>query len=778
MNDGTPISVPGAGEIPAETHPRAPKVASLNNGARFTHSPAAAGATRPDHFVSAAGADANPMVPGEIPGRLHPPGPVDGGAHETGLVVSGRRGGTLGLPAPAVAALNQDTPAGDPEFDRLPMSERQRVVWRLMLMRRLDQSSSKLAFLRAFPLPPEKGASIKALLNLHTTWATGAGAVGPRDWRLLVDRRRARALVVAAPAPRYSREFIEAVQGLFVENKRKTAPAIRKLHEWWYTGQRLLSGRLVNCPVPGYGTAQLGPRGERPPLPSGWSDSNLRRLCRLTPAQLALAREGIAAARRHTPHILTTRANLRWLEFVMFDDVKLDFRVLDATTGQVCDLWLLVAMDWASACALGFWMRPALARDDGSQEHLRSQDMLQFCGWLLERYGLPVSYSCTWKLENGTATIEEGLAAALPGLFGDRLRASFARMVGGASPVGYGERAKGNSQAKAPLESFFNPLHNFLADVPGQTGRRYDVRPADLAAREAEARRIWEAAQRPGMDEELAGQVQYPLLTVAQARPVVNRAFRALNARTNHDIEGFLEIVEPVYGVPGQFAKRFESPFERAARLAQSNATQRVPEVAIGLLYRSTHRLVRVDSKGEIELTIAGRKCTYQSPAGHTLAPGTKLVGCYCDQDPTVIYLSLPEPHCGFVGAWLRRERIDMADRDAVAEQFHRTQAAMRAEQDAVAALAAPERAALEAMRVANDTIFREAADRREAIDATPLAGLTDAAAQELAPGPVAAAIGAARNSMRRSGKERVENQAQREDLAALADEALERRFS
>ena len=735
-----------------------------------SHSPDARGATHPDTF-NRAGASTCAMVPGESPGRRNADRGAARGAHETALVPA---------PAPTSLCRVDDHPVGDPDFDRLPSDERARVVSRLAIMRRMDGASNKLAFLRRYPLPPERGWAIKSLLNLHTIWCTGSGAWESGNWRLLVDRRRAGKLWKSSRASgRYPREFVEAVQALFVENKRKTKPAIRKLYAWWYTGQRLVSGRMVSCPVPGYGTAVLGPNGERPAMPTGWSESHLRRLCRLTPSQLTLAREGIASARVHLPHVLTTRVGVRWLEYVMFDDVKLDWRVLDTVSGQVCDLWLLVAMDWGSACALGFWMRPALARDDGSQEHLRQSDMMQFGGWLLERYGLPRGHTCTWKVENGTATIEDAVAAALPGLFGDRLRVSYARMIGGKSSAGYQERGKGNSWAKAPLESFFNPLHNYFGDIPGQVGRRYDVRPADLAARETEARRIWGQASQDFVGDDLRGKISYPLLTVAEARPRINSAFVALNSRTDHAIEGFDDVVEAVYDQPGRFSRRKQSPFERAARLSQDSPTDRVPDLSLSVFYQATARIVRVDSKGEIEAKVDGRTYTYRAPDGaRAIESGTRLVAHFYQQDPEYLYLSRPAPHAGYVATWSRRERIGLADAEALSAELHRTQSALKADRAAVAALATGERAALDQMRRSTSALMAEAEARRDAIDATAgeLRALDDV--QSIAPGRAAIGIAAARAAVESSAADRALRKEELRDLAEAADDALLARFS
>ncbi len=107
-----------------------------------------------------------------------------------------------------------------------------------------------------------------------------------------------------------------------------------------------------------------------------------------------------------------TREGLRFMERIQFDDVKTDWRIFDPVTGEPMDLWLLVARDVATGVLLGFGMRPARVREDGSQEHSKLIDMKMLCAWLLERYGLP-PYLMTWIIERGAATLSAGSIAAL-----------------------------------------------------------------------------------------------------------------------------------------------------------------------------------------------------------------------------------------------------------------------------------------------------------------------------------------------------------------------------
>ncbi|MCX6915668.1 MAG: hypothetical protein NT167_21920, partial [Verrucomicrobia bacterium] len=396
------------------------------------------------------------------------------------------------------------------------------------------------------------------------------------------------------------------------------------------------------------------------------------------------------------------------------------FLVIDPMTGQVCDLWLLIARDRGTAMLLGYGMRPANTREDGSQEHLRLRDMKQLCGWVLERYGLP-PYEMIWKLEHGTATLPPAVKAALRELLPGSIDISYSSMLGGSSPTGFGQRGIGNSKAKASLESHNRLQHTMLSYIGGQTGKSYSSRPADLAARAKEAGIIWKTAQQ--LPEHLRKDVGYSVLTINQAREHLYRCFKAQNGRTEHELQGFEEVVELWDGqswinqanlieltcdatrstMPPRVRK--ESPIERCTRLIApyKSAWRQVSPDIITAFYEHTVRQVVVKASGLIE----DRGIQFMPPldaAGGSrstvcaLAPGTKCLAYSHPDDPA--FLHLTDGRGRILGTWLRRSRAH--DQETIETAIRYSQSAMSAANEVAANYACGERERLDDMRVKN----------------------------------------------------------------------------
>jgi hypothetical protein len=581
------------------------------------------------------------------------------------------------------------------EFDRLPLTVRDEVSLLLGIFRVVARSESRerMWSAQATALRTRRsGFTAKSLKRKWYAYTNGGG-----DWRVLINRSR---VPVSRGLPK---EFVEFVQGWFVKNKRVSRQQWFKLRRFWEHGCDDKGRAFL---VPGYGTWQEWFRAQHPeqPLPvrcpgvpRGWSYSTLMR-SRLNKASERMAREGEASARSLTPHVLGTRDALRFLEEVTFDDVKTDFRVIDAESGEVLDLWLLVAYDRATAMCLGYGMRPARVREDGSQEHLRLIDMKQLAGWVLERWGLPSTYPITWKLENGCATFPEATALALEDLSGGALTVSYARMINGVSVAGYKERALGNSRAKASHESHNNLMHNMAGDLPGQTGRRWDVRPADLASREKAAREIHSIAQR--LSPQARKGMQYPVLTLPEAREELNRIFHQMNARTEHELEGFLDLGEwrenvfaewrPICTFPAiapagyETRTRKESPTERMDRLTAGIEFRRVARSTLIHFYHDTQKLVTVDERGEISFTFEKREHTFCAlvPDAFGLMPGSKFLAYFHPREPDFLHLTRLAPHSGYVATWVRRERVRHGDAAGLKEQIQYTEHALKQQRD------------------------------------------------------------------------------------------------
>lgn len=565
--------------------------------------------------------------------------------------------------------------------------------------------------------------NLKTFRAIFDLWAKA------KDWTVLVNRSKAGAAwqLTRAGLPAEFLSYCEARIGCYKRTDARKE-ALRSILRQWHTG-RTFEGQSE--PIPGYGFKadwlKRNPNARRADVPDGWHYSNIMRQIKdrqvLTPATLALLVQGTSAAKAFIPDVMGTREELRFLERVQFDDVKTDWRIFDPATGQAQDLWLLIARDVATTMLLGFGMRPARVREDGTQEHLKLIDMKQLCGWILERYGIP-PYLMTWVIENGTATLSKGSAAALQEMLGGRIRIQYASMIGGMSPAGYFEKRIGNSKSKASLESHNRGVHLIGSALPGQTGPSYGKRPADLAAREKECREI--ALLSEFLPENLRGQVGYSLLTESQARENLYKIFDLQNRRDDHSLEGFAEILEWWDGAKWQpqntapnatvrMRRRKEMPIERAARLvmevqrseglAPGHQWSRVSPDLITAFYEHTQKWEKVEPNGEIHITHEGKVLKFVSPDGKHPAPGTRLLRYFHPDDPT--YLHLTDGKDSIIGTWLQRGKVKDGDRDALAQAIAHQASAMKAARETAEALNAPEREALDAMRAGNAELMR-----------------------------------------------------------------------
>jgi len=531
-----------------------------------------------------------------------------------------------------------------------------------------------------------------------------------QDWLVLVNRAKAGAAWQATQRG-LPEAFLDYVAARMGEFKRGDAAeqAILSIQRQWSTGR---THKGLEEVMPGY--EQNWEQRSRALLPVGWHSTNIRaqlkKRAKFTKPVKALLHEGIHAAKEFLPHVHGTRQDLRFMELVQFDDVRCDFRVMDTDSGQVNDLWLLIARDVATGMLLGFGMRPARARDDGTQEHLKLQDMKQLAGWLLETYGLP-PYLMTWKIERGTATLAQGTANALTEMIGpDRIHVSYSSMITGDSPLGYAEKAIGNSKAKAMLESLNRMQHLLTSHFPGQIGLNYSKRPAEIAARETEAVEIWRG-HRP----EDRAELRYPFYTIPQAREGLLEIFGIQNRRDTHDMEGFRKIAEWFDGLNWQPANtapqdmagiqtrtRMESPIERAAWLLAGCEpfTKVSPEILIAF-YEHTQRTVTVLNSGEIQMMVEGKTLRFAPPAPEfALVADRKVLGYFNPNDPR--FLTLTDGRGGILGTWLRTGLVKHGDRDALAAAIRYSTSALKVAKSRATDLAAGEQASLHSMREHN----------------------------------------------------------------------------
>jgi hypothetical protein len=576
-------------------------------------------------------------------------------------------------------------------------------------------------------------AACKSALGVFKTWNWKLATFRQKfdlwfekqDWVVLVNRAK-------APACWRDRndglppEFLALCEIRFGQFKRNDGKrqALLSLQRQWRTGR---NEQGMDEVIAGYEAGWS--KRNREILPTGWSYTNITRQIkargRFTPAVRALLHEGESAARAELPGVLGTKTNLRFLEVVTFDDVRLDWLVFNEATGEAEELWLLVARDRATGLILGYVKHPATIRDDGTATHLGAQQMKELAAQLLEVYPLP-PYLVHWIVERGTATLAEAVKLALAELFNNRIKVHYTSMIGDSMkgdfrnanrPRGYKEKAKGNSGGKGDHEAGNRLLHTQGSFMPGQIGANYGIRPAELNSRIKECKEIWQMRNR--LPEHKRGDVRYPLTVLqGEADKHIRQFCLDQNFRTDHAIEGFGEVLEwldaegkrqPSHTAPhplppgAQWLKpRKEMPVERAAELIRAvpadQWTRCSPDI-IKTFLEHTEKVEYVAANGEIKIDIDGARKIF-SHAGNPLPPGTKVLCYHHANDPQFLHLTTGDGR--MLGTWYQRGRTPYLDQEALAQALRYTHAARTAAMATATELAAPERADLDAMRTHN----------------------------------------------------------------------------
>lgn len=640
------------------------------------------------------------------------------------------------------------------EFQRLPQDVRDDVDKLLVEFEKVNEARFVLPALKemAGRLDHKRGFKFGSLREKFYLYVNGGEKhereFEPGDWRCLVDWAKCSASQKGDDRERdvnLPKDFIEYLKGLFQSNKRKSAPAIRLLYRQWRAGES----------IPGYGNWQEWfldthpyyplPDECPPDLPAGWSKGNLGRYIP-EDAELALAREGVAAARNHLPDVLTTREGLRPLEVIMFDDVRTDFKILVPGYASPVELNLLVALDVATGMILRFGLRPALPREDGKKDHLKLQDMKTMVAGILTFLGVPKNYKMTLVVENATAAIREGTEMALSELSCQRIEVSRTMMINGTAIWGgYKDKTFGNPRGKAHLESTFNLLHNEAAFLPGQTGRRYDQGPAELQGRITETNALQKVSKYLTPHDRV--RLKMPFLNRDQARVFLEDIFRQIMSRDDHSMEGFklfgewrteefqqwrpesdLLLLENSHLTPELIQwrnpARRETPLERWERLVEEaggpSAFSKLHPGAVMRLYDDHAPKEIIGS--EIMFKFDNEKFVYRiANVQHSRKPlqNEMHVLCYFDrEDMSVIHVTDGEG--GYLGSIPRTRGARRLDKAAINEQFLAQRKTLHDLQDRVSSRMPQVPEEHLAQLEHNNAVIADALDKHEAIDLPP----------------------------------------------------------
>jgi hypothetical protein len=272
------------------------------------------------------------------------------------------------------------------------------------------------------------------------------------------------------------------------------------------------------------------------PLPEGWSYKNFLRHQPLLIEKLG-ARQGLNAAKKMSVHVRTTRAGMEPGQQYMFDDLKHDRKI--TFEKQLIRVWELACLDVASGHKVAYGLKPNVWNDEAqARENLRTRDMRYLLAHILINHGYHPD-GCELHIENGTASLLKRFDLLLNELSGGVIRvvrAGIDRKVACLSQ--WGAKGGGNPNAKSPLESHHNLVHNRMDYGPGLTGSNERLNaPEDTAALESYTDKLIKASE--AMPPELARRLAFPVWDMGLFREAVSEAYKGIATRTDHELEGW-----------------------------------------------------------------------------------------------------------------------------------------------------------------------------------------------------------------------------------------------
>lgn len=572
------------------------------------------------------------------------------------------------------------------EFAALPQNVRDEIRRVLALLATMNQRGG-VAAARAVAL----GGRGMSAGSLKRKWYAFKNC----GWRGLIDRAK------TAKGDALPPEFVEYWRALIAGNDRaltmKTAYArfmqafrsgasIEGLGTWQEWHARTVRGSLpTSCP---WDVLTC------PPL---LSYRNLTRIPRNT-AEMEGARKGAGAARFHLAKLQTDLSQLRLLECVMFDDFRTDFKVIDWASGQVCELWGLAALDVSTRKVISFCLRPRIERADGSHVGIARRDMLHLVGRLLKQYGFPRDYAAHWVMENASATVSDALADVLGMISGGNIQVHKTQMFRQKALLGGWFDTVGNPNGKGPLEAFWRLSWNHLGWEPGQTGSKYELRPATLAGRESEASKLIRAGA--SLPLELKRQLLEGYFhSTEEAAAVIHSCWERLADRLDHKLEGFETVREwrwngqaewrnvdidplPNLGAEAfkqavQLRPRLETCNERARRLLVRDGAnfERAGDAALALIFCDSRPLT-YNGSGVFMVESKGRASRMFKSDHLPLVEGQKYTVVHDGEDFQELYILTPRGE--FVGVAHHVQRVGYLDKAGVAKMIEEKEARVK----------------------------------------------------------------------------------------------------
>jgi hypothetical protein len=483
---------------------------------------------------------------------------------------------------------------------------------------------------------------------------------------------------------------------------------------WRWLITQLMEGRVID----GVGTWQalwfdLHPHAEEPAScpwnhskpPPGWSLKNFQKQVR--PNEMVEAMAADSYGRAKSLASLHVGVNIDWsslrpMELIAFDDVRLDFSVFVMENGkpQVVPVVLLVARDVATRRVLGIACRPRVVEDDGVRRNIRRRDMHHLTAGVLFTHGLPRDYDVTLLTENSTAVHTREFEAVIARATDGRVKIDRTGLFEKAVKIGGFFERGGAPNAKAIQESSFLLLHNELANVRGQMGRNYTVRPGEHDGRAAETIKMLSGPNAVALvNADGSLKVKMPFADIWEAHELIATTLRRIDCRVMHSMEGFLDVTEfrfsegdPVFRplhpalfdlqsaaiqkdiaeflsdeVPDSMRNRWlsygrqrkESPSERWSRLVRGEKFVKLSRESLFELFLDVSKPFEYRGLNSVRLDVLGKTIEFRG-SDHDLVNGVRYTARFNADNPGLIFL---QDELGRVcGTMERNERLDWHD--------------------------------------------------------------------------------------------------------------------
>ena len=276
-------------------------------------------------------------------------------------------------------------------------------------------------------------------------------------------------------------------------------------------------------------------------LPAGWSYENLMRpQHKLPDDEAAAAKYGRGALAKFRLPVLSTRYGLKIGQVVVFDDQEVDVRtnflgVARQSFRPLC----FDAQDYLSAAQPLHGFKPVLVDDaTGKNRTLSEKDFRWFVVAYLGRVGYRPDTGTTLIVERGTAAIRPDFEARILHVTAGLVTVSRGGITGAPTFAGMFEgTSRGNFRFKATLEVARVRLRNEMAALPGSVGKDRNHAPEGDFGLDRYNQKLLNAAV--ALPPELAARLQYPILNWHEFVAVAREIHRLIDARTEHDLEGW-----------------------------------------------------------------------------------------------------------------------------------------------------------------------------------------------------------------------------------------------